>query len=161
MEGRYRNRLNDFIRLKRQLIIHIKQLIKMSLEKLVSEYDTFQKRTGEMVKDLRVNFPPLFTRLFEKHPWVESFSWRQCEPWRDGDETEFEVMHDPERIYLNDETMWDNGSYENMEKRAVYEEISEVLAGVPIDIMKALFGESNEVEIKKSGEIFVTEYEDG
>lgn len=133
----------------------------MSLENLVSEYGTFQKQVGEKVKELRQHFPPLFAGLFTKHPWVETFSWRQCEPWRDGEETEFEVMHDPERIYINDETMWDNGTYDVPEKRAVYEEVSEVLAGIPVDIMKALFGESNEVEVKRDGEMMVREYSDG
>lgn len=133
----------------------------MSLEKLVSEYGEFQKRQSEAVKELRVHFAPLFAKLFEKHAWVESFSWRQCEPWRDGEETEFEVMHDPEQIYLNDENMWDNGAYDDEEKRKVYTEFAEALEEIPVELMKALFGESNEVEIKKSGEIFVTEYNDG
>lgn len=133
----------------------------MSLEKLVSEYGAFQKRQSEMVKELRVHFPPLLTKLFEKYPQVQSFSWRQCEPWRDGDETEFEVMHDPEQVFINDETMWDNGAHDDSEKRAVYEKFAETLSEVPAEVMKALFGESNEVEVKKSGEIFVTEYNDG
>lgn len=133
----------------------------MSLEKLVSEYGAFQKRQIETVKALRVNFAPLFNKLFDKHPWVESFSWRQCEPWRDGEETEFEVMCDAEQIYLNDENMWDNGACNDEEKRKVYVEFAELLAEIPIEIMKSLFGESNEVEVKKSGEIFVTEYSDG
>lgn len=133
----------------------------MSLEKLVSEYGAFQKRTAELVKELRVNFPPIFAGLFEKHPWVESFSWRQCEPWRDGDETEFEVLADAEQISINDQNIWDDGVHGDKGKELVYKEFAAVLANIPIDIMKAMFGESNEVEVKKSGEIFVTEYSDG
>lgn len=133
----------------------------MSLEKLVSEYGAFQKRQIEAVKELRVHFPPLVAKLFDKHQWVESFSWRQCEPWRDGEETEFEVMADAEQIYLNDENMWDNGAYDDEVKRKVYVEFAETLSEIPIEVMKSLFGESNEVEVKKSGEIFVTEYNDG
>src|ERR1041385_2228740 len=98
----------------------------MSLEKLVSEYGAFQKQMAEQVKVLRKHFPPLFTALFEKHSWVESFSWRQCEPWNDGDETEFEVMADAERIYINDENMWDNNAHKDESKRAAYEEISDI-----------------------------------
>jgi hypothetical protein len=134
----------------------------MSKKKLIAEYEAFQKKVAEQVKELRQHFPPLFAGLFEKHPWVESFSWRQCEPWRDGEETEFEVMCDWENIYLNDENAWDNEAYEpDNEKHSAYKEFSYALEELPTDLMKALFGESNEVEVKKSGEIFVTEYNDG
>lgn len=133
----------------------------MSKEKLINEYNDFQKKVAEQVKDLRQHFPPIFAGLFEKHQWVESFSWRQCEPWRDGEETEFEVMCDWDSIYINDENAWDNGAYDDEEKKGVYKEFSYALEELPADLMKALFGESNEVEVKKSGEIFVTEYSDG
>jgi hypothetical protein len=133
----------------------------MSKEKLITEYNAFQKKVAEQVKELRQYFQPLFASLFEKHSWVESFSWRQCEPWRDGEETEFEVMCDWENIYINEENAWDNGAHDDEEKRAVYKEFSNALEELPADLMKALFGESNEVEVKKSGEIFVTEYSDG
>src|SRR4051812_28569790 len=116
----------------------------MSLEKLVSEYGAFQKRTGELVKELRINFPPLFAKLFEKHPWVESFSWRQCEPWRDGEETEFEVMADADQIFINDLNAYDDGMYGDESKQNVFKEFAEALEDVPTEIMKALFGESNE-----------------
>lgn len=132
----------------------------MSLEKLVSEYGAFQKRQIEAVKALRINLPPLFNKLFEKYGWVDSFSWRQCEPWRDGEETEFEVMRDAEQIYLNNENMWDNGAYDDEGKRKVYEDFAESLGEIPIEILKALFGESNEVEVKRTGEISVTDYND-
>jgi hypothetical protein len=133
----------------------------MSLEKLVSEYGVFQQRTGELVKELRVNFPPLFTKLFEKHPWVESFSWRQCEPWNDGEETEFEVMGDSEQITINDLNWYDDEIYNDEAKKDVFKEFAAALEEVPIEIMKALFGESNEVELKRGGEMLVSKYEDG
>jgi hypothetical protein len=134
----------------------------MSKEKLIAEYEAFQKKVAEQVKGLRQHFPPLFSKLFEKHSWVESFSWRQCEPWNDGEETEFEVMCDWDSIYINDENAWDNEAYKpDSEKHSVYKEFSAALEDLPTDLMKALFGESNEVEVKKSGEIFVTEYTDG
>lgn len=133
----------------------------MSLEKLLSEYETFKKRFAELSKDLRKNFPPLFVDLFAKHPWVESFSWRQCEPWRDGDETEFEVLADAEQISINDQNIWDDGVHGDTRKEAVYVEFASALANIPIEVMKAMFGESNEIEVKKSGEMNVSEYEDG
>lgn len=133
----------------------------MSLETLVGKYDTFQKEVGEKVKELRKSFPPLFAALFEKHAWVEDFSWRQCEPWRDGDETEFEVLCDPDEIYINDENSWDNDAHENVVKMAAYKEFSEAIKEVPTEVMKTLFGESNEVEIRRSGEMLVREYSDG
>lgn len=133
----------------------------MSLEKLVSEYGQFQKQMTEQVKELRKHFPPLFTGLFEKHPWVESFSWRQCEPWNDGDETEFEVLCGSDQIYINGLNTYDDGVYGIEEKQKVYREFADALEEVPTEVMKAIFGESNEVEVKKSGEIFVTEYTDG
>lgn len=133
----------------------------MSLEKLVSEYGAFQKRQAEAVKALRVNFAPLFNKLFEKHQWVESFSWRQCEPWRDGEETEFEVMADKDQIFINDMDSYDDEVYGKEDKQKAYTDFAEAIDEIPTEIMKALFGESNEVEVKKSGEIFVTEYTDG
>lgn len=133
----------------------------MNLKKLVSEYEAYKKQAAELAKDLRKNFPPLFTALFEKHSWVETFSWRQCEPWRDGDETEFEVLADADQISINDQNIWDDGVHGDKSKEGAYAEFAAVLANIPIEIMKAMFGESNEVEVKKSGEIFVTEYSDG
>lgn len=133
----------------------------MSLEKLTSEYDAFQKRQTEAIKELRVHFPALLAPLFEKHPWVESVMWRQCEPWNDGEETEFEVLCDAERININDLEWYDDEVYNDEAKKDIFKEFSAALEDVPIEIMKALFGESNEVEVKKSGEIFVTEYDDG
>jgi hypothetical protein len=133
----------------------------MSLEKLVSEFVVFKKQTAELAKELRKNFPPLFVQLFKKHTWVESFSWRQCEPWRDGEETEFEVLCDAEQLIINDLNSYDDGVYGDEEKKKVYEEFADALEEVPTEVMKAMFGESNEVEVKKSGEIFVTEYSDG
>lgn len=133
----------------------------MSMEKLVSDFEVFKKQTSELAKELRKSFPPLLTRLFEKHLWVESVSWRQCEPWRDGEETEFEVLCDAEQIYINDLNSYDDRVYGDEEKKKVYAEFAEALDEIPAEIMKAMFGESNEVEVKKSGEIFVTEYSDG
>lgn len=133
----------------------------MSLEKLVSEYGTFQKQVGEKVKELRQHFPPLFAGLFEKHPWVENFSWRQCEPWNDGEETEFEVMCEVDQIYINELNMYDDGVNEDEQKKTVYAEFSEAIESIPTEIMKALFGESNEVEVKRTGEMLVSKYEDG
>jgi|SRR5688572_5470478 hypothetical protein len=133
----------------------------MSLEILVSEYEAYKKKENEMSKGLRKNFHPLFVRLFEKHPWVESFSWRQCEPWRDGDETEFEVLCDAEQIRINDIDSYDDEVYGKEEKQKAYADFSEVLGDVPIEIMKVMFGDSNGVEVRKNGDVNVTEYEDG
>lgn len=133
----------------------------MNLEKLVSEYEVFKKRSAEQAKDLRKNFPPLFADLFAKHAWVEAFSWRQCEPWRDGEDTEFEVMADKDQIFLNEMDSYDDEVYGKEDKQKAYADFAEALDKIPTEIMKAMFGESNEVEVKKSGEMNVSEYEDG
>jgi hypothetical protein len=133
----------------------------MSLEKLVSDFGTYQKQVAELSKDLRKNFGPLFTNLFEKYPWVEKFSWRQCEPWRDGEDTEFEVLCEPDQIYINDLNSYDDGMYGIEEKQNAYNDFGEAISEIPIEIMKAMFGDSNEVELSRNGDMAVSKYEDG
>lgn len=133
----------------------------MDIENIQKQFAEFEEKRQALAKELQKQFPSFVKPFFDKHPWIECFSWRQCEPWRDGDETEFEVLHDADQLYINELNTYDEGVYGNEEKIAVYKELSNFLSGIPIETMKALFGESNEVEVKRSGEIFVTEYNDG
>lgn len=133
----------------------------MSLKKLSDEYEVFKSKSAELAKGLRTHFPPILAKIFTKHPWVESLTWQQCEPWNDGDETEFEVLCDKDRISLNDMDSYDDEVYGKEDKQKAFADFADALKEIPTEIMKAMFGESNEVEVKKSGEIFVTEYNDG
>lgn len=133
----------------------------MSLEKLVNEYEAFGNKKAELVKEMRVHFPPLLEKVFEMHPWVEEVTWRQCEPWNDGEETEFEVLAKPHYLYINDLNTYDDGVYGVEEKQRAFADFSEAIMEVPADVMKEMFGESNEVKIKRGGHLEVTDYKGG
>jgi hypothetical protein len=130
------------------------------VERIKKEFAAFDEKRKALARELQEQFPQLLKPLFDKHAWVETVSWRQYEPWNDGDETEFEVMCDHDNITINDLNWYDDEVYNDEAKKDVFKEFSEVLKEIPEDLMKSLFGESNEVEVKRTGEISVTDYSD-
>ena len=125
------------------------------VEKIKKEFAAFDEKRKALAKELQTQFPQLLKPLFDKHAWVETVGWRQYSPWNDGDETQFEVMCDYDRLSINDHDYYDDKS-----KKEVFEEFSEVLKDIPAELMESLFGKSNQVEVKRTGEITVSEYED-
>lgn len=130
------------------------------IEQFKKELAAFEEKRKEMAKGLQKNFSSLLSPLFEKYEWVESVSWRQYEPWNDGDETEFTVMVESDQLTINESGWYDDEVYNDEGKKDVFKEFSEVLASIPDEIMKAVFGDSNEVEVLRTGEIKVNNYED-
>jgi hypothetical protein len=47
------------------------------------------------------------------------------------------------------------------EKQNAYNDFGEAISEIPIEIMKAMFGDSNEVELSRNGDMAVSKYEDG
>jgi len=133
----------------------------MDIENIQKQFAEFEEKRKALAKELQKQFPDLVKPFFEKYSWIECFSWRQCELWRDGEETEFEVLCDADQLYINELNTYDDGVYKNEEKQAAYNELSNILSKVPIETMKSLFGDSNEVEVKRNGEMNVAKYEDG
>ena len=130
------------------------------IEKIQKEFAEFDDKRKALAKELQIQFPQLLKPLFDKHTWVETLLWHQCSPWNDGDETHFEVMCAHDRISINNLNWYDDGVYDNEDKKDAYKEFSAVLESIPDDLMKSLFGESNEVEVKRTGEIIVSDYSD-
>jgi len=128
------------------------------IEQFKNELAAFEQKRKEMAKGLQTNFPTLLAPLFEKHTWVNSVQWKQYEPWNDGDETEFEVRVDSDQLTINEMEWYDDAVYNDESKKDVFKEFSELLSSIPDEIMKDVFGESNEVEVFRTGEIRVTEY---
>lgn len=130
------------------------------IEQFKKELAAFEEKRKEMAKGLQSSFPTLLAPLFEKHAWVTSVQWRQYEPWNDGDETEFEVMVSNDQLTINEMDWYEYEIYNDEAKKDVFKEFSELLSSIPGEIMKDVFGGSNEVEVLRTGEINVTEYND-
>jgi hypothetical protein len=130
------------------------------IEQFKNELAAFEAKRKEMAKGLQEKFPSLIAPLFEKHKWVTSISWRQYSPWNDGDETSFEVRVGNDQLTINELDWYDDEGYNNEEKKDVFKEFSELLTSIPEEIMKYVFGDSNEVKVLNTGEIEVTTYED-
>lgn len=130
------------------------------IERIQKEFAAFDEKRKALAKELQADFPYLLKPLFDKHTWVEAICWHQCSPWNDGDETHFEVMCAHDRITINDHNWYDDEVYNDEGKKDAYKEFASVLESIPAELMKALFGDSNEVEVKRSGEIAVSNYSD-
>jgi hypothetical protein len=128
------------------------------IEKIKSEMAAFDAKRKELTSELQKAFPELFKEFFEKHPWVESFKWRQYTPYfNDGDECTFGVRQDYDDIDINEVNCWDDEKKE--EQKPVYEEVSDILTSVPEDFYKDLFGDHCEVTIKRNGTVETEEYD--
>lgn len=130
------------------------------VERIQKEFAAFDEKRKALAKELQAEFPQLLKPLFDKYAWVETIGWRQCSPWNDGDETQFEVMCGSDQLSINDMNWYDGEVYNDEEKKDVFKEFASVLESLPEELLKTLFGESNEVEVKRTGEISVSDYND-
>lgn len=92
--------------------------------------------------------------LFDEHPTLESFGWCQGEPWRDGDETSFEVpVHDAISINhydINDIDEDDIDEYEEI-ALALVEPVRTFMQAFTEDEFLLMFGNGSAVTISREG----------
>ncbi len=126
-----------------------------NINNLVQE---FQDKKIQLVNQLKVEFPNLFTHIFEKYPNLEAFQWNQYTPYfADGDECIFSVN---ECYYIKcteDEELVQ--VYEKDGYRDIAEDINKILFKIDDDSMRTMFGDHVEIELYKDGKIKIDEYD--
>ncbi len=125
-------------------------------ESKLKEYYALRKELQNLCKDA---FQETILSLFDKHTWVESFSWRQYSPyWNDGDECVFSVHSYNDEILLNGMDLY-NYDEEPEEERGtlpenaetVYEEFASALQKFEDDDLQTMFGNHAEVTVTRNG----------
>lgn len=128
-------------------------------------YEGARKKVEEAKKAAqeasRVAFKAGSAELFEAHPDLESFGWRQYTPYfNDGDECVFGVRSDFPDLNGMDENGGDEEDYEayyKLEKK-FGKSVSEFLSQFSDDDMKFLFGDHVRVTVFRDGKIEVEDY---
>lgn len=149
------------------------------LEKINAELDAFKAKRTDLTKQLQLDFPKLFTPLFEKSKSINSFGWEQYTPYfNDGDECVFGVHHGDldingvdkyddeaaEKRAFVEKKIWngkdwvENKQYDQQEGE-VLEEIKKTLASIPDEFYKDLFGDHKKITVHRDGSIETEEYE--
>jgi hypothetical protein len=106
--------------------------------------------------------------LFDEHPGLKQFAWWQGEPWRDGEETEFEVPTrnhiEVNNHHVDDYYVYDPDGCEledpSEEFEALVEAVRGFMAQFKIDDYLMMFGNGAAVSITRDG-IEVEEWQDG
>jgi hypothetical protein len=102
--------------------------------------------------------------VFETFPQVEAFTWTQCPPWRDGEETSFEVDRDRFSVVIDDEEhyvslVWESGSG-NAVAVAAADLFGRALARFDDGQLERWFGSTSQVTVTREG-YTIKHYEDG
>jgi hypothetical protein len=118
-------------------------------------------------------FAELASPLFEAHPQLENFSWRQYTPYfNDGEPCEFSANKDAESIDINGEdgyevsktSRWDGSKCVDLAPEelhplhAAQEQAAAILAEFDDDTLHDMFGDHAEVTVKRDGTVDVEEY---
>lgn len=117
-----------------------------------------QGRAGEVFREATLAF-------FEQNPDIASFGWKQFEPWRDGEETEFEVFKSEDEILINGFSVEDmenaSKSDSQIEKhKQLAVKASNFLDGLNDKMLETVFGHGAIITVSRKG-IEIEEYEDG
>ena len=125
------------------------------IDNLIQE---FQDKKAQLVNQLKVEFPNLFTHIFEKYPNLEAFQWTQYTPYfNDGDECTFGVNDAYYIKRFQDEEFV--APYKEDGNRKIAKEINSILVQIDNDSMRTMFGDSVEVKLYKDGTIKIDEYD--
>lgn len=82
-------------------------------ETVKSHREKMTKLMEELVNESKESFSSISKQLFEKHPILENFSWRQYTPYfNDGDECTFHAQTDDPKF--NGEDPWDGDLYKKL-----------------------------------------------
>jgi hypothetical protein len=87
--------------------------------------------------------------LFDEYPNLESFGWCQGEPWRDGNETYFEVpVYD--QLFVNKKT-YDDYPEVDTEAEKHFEVVRKFMDSFTEDEFLLMFGNGSAVTINREG----------
>lgn len=126
-----------------------------NINNLVQE---FQDKKIQLVNQLKIEFPNLFTHIFEKYPNLEAFQWNQYTPYfNDGDECTFGVNECYYIKCIEDEELVE--VYEKEGYTDIAKEINKILFKIDNDSMRMMFGDHVEIELYKDGKIKIDEYD--
>jgi hypothetical protein len=145
------------------------------LEELKAMKEEFAELKKAHLEKSKVMFTNITTKLFDKHPKLVSFGWRQYTPYfNDGEECTFSAHTDEPDINgingydvnFGDEMLNDyskerdpvtkqypkikNPSYD-LELHAAHKDVEEFLDNIDDSVLRDLFGDHVEVTVKKDG----------
>lgn len=128
------------------------------INKIDSLVQEFQNKKTELVNQLKVEFPNLFSEVFEKYPNLEAFQWTQYTPYfNDGDECVFGVNECYYLKKIGNEEFTD--SYTKEEDQVISNEINSILGQIDNDSMRTMFGDHIEIELYRDSTLKINEYD--
>lgn len=126
--------------------------------------EAIKKERRALVEKSKLILKEETLKFFEENPKIASFQWGQFEPWRDGEETEFEVFREPDSVTVNGFTYEDLEYGPHPEKAQellpLYQAVSEFLHQFDEKVLDDCFGHGAKITVDRLG-ITVDEYEDG
>lgn len=130
-----------------------------ALQNIKNKLAEFEQSKQAIIKEIQREFPDMIEPIFNKATLITSIGWRQYSPWNDGEDTSFEINAELLVIngkpYYEDEYKDDYGA-----DGSAIEDFRELLKALPVDILKDVFGESNEITIGKDGAVSIKPYDD-
>lgn len=142
------------------------------LKEMNAELEQLKKQHLEKSK---IMFADVAKQVFEKHPILESFGWRQYTPYfNDGEECTFSAhIDDP---YVNEQEEYDDGSRETIYQKvegeykdipnpdykpeiaAARKDVVEFLKNIDESVLREMFGDHKMITVKRES-VEVEEYE--
>lgn len=125
------------------------------------EYKVRRKELEETMKtEAKAAFAELTKHLFEEDPILESFSWRQYTPYfNDGNTCEFGALTDSDSIEINGLDSYNDKNYKKPEEKARFKKVSSLLKTFEEDDLKSMFGDHQQITVKRDGSVEVEDYE--
>lgn len=106
-------------------------------------------------------FHSAVAEIFEKHPKLESFSWRQYTPYfNDGDECVFRRCEEYDIVYDGEEhedCFWWKDEKPTEPLDCITKEVNDLLACIDEPVFKEMFGDHVSVKVSRNG-VEVDEY---
>lgn len=136
------------------------------LETLVNQLKQVREQLIEIAKNV---FVESVSALFKEYKDLESFGWRQWTPyWNDGKPAPFAANIDPDSIYINGSSTFDDiyedgeemTDEENRRAEEMSKMVSEILHLVGDSNLELMFGDHVDITIHRNGDIEVIGFED-
>lgn len=144
-------------------------------EKIEKLKTSFQEAKNKLIEDGKVLFHEALSDVFEKHPKLNSFGWKQYTPyWNDGEPCTFGLGQVEEINGYEDNSYdsspnqdeggegynpWNNISISwkkivgNPEADSMVKDLNGFIDQFPLEVMEALFGDHSSVKIYRNGKV--------
>lgn len=121
------------------------------MEAAVKQTDSEIKQLQEKLKARAIKlFQGAAKQFFNENPDVRSFSWRQYEPWNDGEETSFEVFRNADDLTVNGKFYYDVGASDE-ERDEQFEKVSHFLNKFSDELLEKSFGNGFAITVTPTG----------